>query len=202
MVRVGLSGGIGSGKSTVARRLVELGAVLIDADQVAREVVEPGTGGLAELVRAFGAGILNPDGTLDRPAMGRRVFADADALATLNGIMHPRIAARTGELLAAAPEDAVVVHDVPLLVENNLAADHHLVVIVFSSESRRIERLVRTRGMSEEQARARVAAQATDEQRHAVADVALYNDGTPEELRRSVDRLWHTRILPLRTRHP
>lgn len=196
MLRVGLSGGIGSGKSTVARRLVDHGAVLIDADQVAREVVARDTPGLAELVVAFGRDILNDDGTLDRSAIARRVFADEEALAALNAIMHPRIAARTGELLAEVSDESIVVHDVPLLVENNLAANYHLVVIVFADLDRRIARLVNDRGMTEAQARARVAAQATDEQRHAVADVALYNNGTVEELRAAVDRLWHTRLLP------
>lgn len=196
MLRVGLSGGIGSGKSTVARRLVDHGAVLIDADQVAREVVARDTPGLAELVVAFGRDILNDDGTLDRSAIARRVFADEEALAALNAIMHPRIATRTGELLAEVPDESIVVHDVPLLVENNLAANYHLVVIVFADLEHRIARLVNKRGMTEAQARARIAAQATDEQRHAVADVALYNNGTVGELRAAVDRLWHTRLLP------
>src|SRR5690349_19395640 len=129
MLRVGLTGGIGSGKSTVARRLAEHGAVVIDADKIAREVVEPGTDGLAEIHAAFGDDVIS-DGALDRAALAQRVFTDETARATLNGIVHPRIGARTGELMAAAPADAIVVHDVPLLVENHLGPAYHLVLVV------------------------------------------------------------------------
>lgn len=193
---VGLTGGIGSGKSEVARRLAELGAVVIDSDRLAREVVEPGTEGLAEVVAAFGPEVLGPDGALDRPALGRRVFADEAARHRLEAIIHPRVRARSAELIAAAPPDAVVVNDVPLLVESGIGAGFDLVVVVAASEPSRLSRLARYRGMSAEEARSRMAAQATDEQRRAVADVVLDNDGSLEELRAAVDRLWYDRLAP------
>ncbi|WP_367137107.1 dephospho-CoA kinase [Saccharothrix sp. HUAS TT1] len=194
MLRVGLSGGIGSGKSTVAGRLAEHGAVVIDADRLAREVVEPGTDGLRELVEAFGADVVTADGALDRPALAARVFGDERALATLNGITHPKIAARTGELIAAAPADAIIVHDVPLLVENGMAPLYHLVVIVHADLDQRLTRL-RGRGMAEEDARRRIAAQADDERRRAVADVWLDNSGTPDLVSAQVDALWADRLV-------
>ncbi|NUS65526.1 MAG: dephospho-CoA kinase [Saccharothrix sp.] len=194
MLRVGLSGGIGSGKSTVAGRLAEHGAVVIDADRLAREVLEPGTDGLREVVAAFGADVVGPDGALDRPALAAKVFGDEQALATLNGITHPRIAARTGELIAAAPEDAIVVHDVPLLVEKDMAPLYHLVVIVHADLDQRIVRL-RDRGVAEEDARRRIAAQADDERRRAVADVWLDNSGTPDLVLAQVDALWADRLV-------
>ncbi|MFD0205283.1 MULTISPECIES: dephospho-CoA kinase [Saccharothrix] len=194
MLRVGLSGGIGSGKSTVAGRLAEHGAVVIDADRLAREVVEPGTDGLREVVAAFGAEVLGPDGALNRPALAAKVFGDEQALATLNGITHPRIAARTGELIAAAPEDAIVVHDVPLLVEKDMAPLYHLVVIVHADLDQRLVRL-RDRGVAEEDARRRIAAQADDERRRAVADVWLDNSGTPDLVLARVDALWADRLV-------
>jgi dephospho-CoA kinase len=193
---VGLSGGIGAGKSVVAERLAELGAVVIDADRLAREVVRPGTDGLAEVVAAFGTGVLGPDGALDRPALGRLVFADDEARRRLEGIIHPRVRARTAELVAAAPPDAVVVNDVPLLVEAGLAAGFEIVIMVIADEETRVRRLVATRGMTEAEARSRIRAQATDDQRCEVADVVIENDGTVAELRDKVDAVWQERLLP------
>lgn len=196
-VKVGLSGGIGSGKSTVSARLAELGAVIIDADRIAREVVEPGTEGLAALRARFGDEIIDADGALIRPRLGQIVFSDPQALADLNAITHPLIGRRTAELLAQAPADAVIVHDVPLLVENGMHARFDLVVIVHASAQTRVRRLVEHRGMTEADALARIAAQATDEERRAVADVWLDNEGTADDLRAAVDRLWSDRIRPL-----
>ncbi|TMM33383.1 MAG: dephospho-CoA kinase [Actinobacteria bacterium] len=191
---VGLTGGIGAGKSVVAARLAELGAVVIDSDRLAREVVAPGTDGLAEVVAAFGTGVLGPDGALDRPALARVVFADPAARARLESIIHPRVRARAAELAAAAPPGSVVVNDVPLLVESGIAGTFDLVVVVLASEATRLHRLVDGRGMSEQEARGRIAAQATDEQRRAVADIVIENDGTVDELIASVDRVWHERL--------
>jgi dephospho-CoA kinase len=196
IVKVGLTGGIGAGKSEVARRLAELGAQVIDADKLAREVVAPGTEGLAEVVAAFGPEVVGEDGALDRAALGRRVFDDAEARRRLEAIIHPRVRARTAELVAAQPPDAVIVNDVPLLVETGLGKGFDLVVVVLAEEATRLRRLVEVRGMSEDEARSRIAAQATDEQRRAVADVVLRNDGTLEELRAAVDGLWHERLRP------
>ncbi|MGB3440577.1 MAG: dephospho-CoA kinase [Actinophytocola sp.] len=194
MLRVGLTGGIGSGKSTVARRLAEHGAVVIDADRIAREVVAPGTDGLAEVREAFGDEVIS-DGALDRAALAQRVFTDESARATLNGIVHPRIGARTAELMAAAQQDAVVVHDVPLLVENHLGPAYHLVLVVDAPEEERVHRVVRDRGMSEQDARARIRAQATEEARRAAADVWLDNGGSPDEVLAVVDALWADRLV-------
>ncbi|HEX6343956.1 dephospho-CoA kinase [Umezawaea sp.] len=196
MLRVGLSGGIGSGKSTVARRLQEHGAVLIDSDKLAREVVEPGTEGLAGIVEAFGADVLDEHGALNRGALAARVFTDDTARKTLNGIVHPLVGARTAELIAGAAPDAVVVHDVPLLVENGMAPAYHLVLIVHAGEEERVRRLVGARGMAEQDARNRIAAQATDDQRRAVADVWLDNSGTPDLVLAAVDALWADRLVP------
>lgn len=193
---VGLTGGIGSGKSAVAARLAELGAVVIDSDRLAREVVAPGTDGLAEVVARFGPQVLAADGALDRPALGKVVFGDEAARRDLESIIHPRVRARAAELAMAAPPDAVVVNDVPLLIEAGLADQYELVVVVFADEATRLARLVRDRGMTEAEARARIAAQATDEQRRAVADVSIVNDGTLDELRAAVDDVWRTRLLP------
>lgn len=196
MLRVGLSGGIGSGKSTVSARLAELGAVVVDADQVAREVVEPGTPALAEIAERFGAEVLTGDGALDRPALGALVFGDAQARRDLEAITHPRIQARSRELFAMAPADAVVVHDIPLLVETDRVADYALTVIVDVPEQERLRRLARSRGMPSDQARARIAAQADDGQRRAAADVLLDNSGSVEDLHGRVDLLWHGRLVP------
>ncbi|MEV5980263.1 dephospho-CoA kinase [Streptomyces sp. NPDC052114] len=190
MLKVGLTGGIGAGKSEVSRLLVASGAVLIDADRIAREVVAPGTDGLAAVVEAFGREILAPDGSLDRPKLGSVVFADADRLAVLNAIVHPLVGARSAELERSAPDDAVVVHDVPLLTENGLAPLYDVVVVVDASPETQLDRLVRLRGMSEEDARARMAAQATREKRLEIADIVIANDGPLDGLRQRVDEVW------------
>ncbi|MEU9983376.1 dephospho-CoA kinase [Streptomyces sp. NPDC050856] len=190
MLKVGLTGGIGAGKSEVSRLLAGYGAVLIDADRIAREVVEPGTPGLAAVVAAFGPEILTPGGTLDRPRLGSIVFSDAERLATLNSIVHPLVGARSAELEAAAAPDAVVVHDVPLLTENGLAPLYDVVVVVDASADTQLERLVRLRGMTESEARARMAAQATREQRRAVADLVIDNDGPLGALEPQVRAVW------------
>lgn len=196
MLRLGLTGGIGAGKSTVAETLTELGAVVIDADRIAREVVEPDTEGLAEVVAAFGEDVLGADGGLDRPALGQIVFADDAKRQQLNGILHPRIGARTAEIAAEAADDAVIVHDVPLLVENGMGAAFALVVVVDAPVDVRVARLVEARGMTVEDARARMAAQADDEARRAAADVWLENAGVAGALREQVERLWHERLVP------
>lgn len=190
MLKVGLTGGIGAGKSEVSRLLVERGAVLIDADRIAREVVEPGTPGLAAVVAAFGEDVLAADGTLDRPRLGAIVFADADRLAELNKIVHPLVGARSAELEAAAGPDAVVVHDVPLLTENGLAPFYDLVIVVDARTETQLDRLTRLRGMTEDDARARMAAQATREQRKEIADLVIDNDGPRERLVEQVDTVW------------
>ncbi|MFD9501698.1 dephospho-CoA kinase [Streptomyces sp. NPDC060035] len=190
MLKVGLTGGIGAGKSEVSRLLVSYGAVLIDADRIAREVVEPGTPGLAAVIEAFGPGILTPDGALDRPALGTVVFADPERLAALNAIVHPLVGARSAELERAAGPDAVVVHDVPLLTENGLAPLYDLVVVVDATPETQLDRLVRLRGMTESDARARMAAQATREERKAVADLVVDNDGPLEALEPQVRTVW------------
>ncbi|MGW7273381.1 dephospho-CoA kinase [Streptomyces sp. NPDC054864] len=190
MLKVGLTGGIGAGKSEVSRLLVASGAVLIDADKIAREVVEPGTPGLAKVVEAFGREILAPDGTLDRPRLGSIVFADPEKLAVLNSIVHPVVGARSAELEGAASEDAVVVHDVPLLAENGLAPLYDLVVVVDASPETQLDRLVRLRGMSEQDARARMAAQATRGKRLEIADIVIDNDGPLEGLEQRVAAVW------------
>ncbi|GGV62431.1 MULTISPECIES: dephospho-CoA kinase [Streptomyces] len=190
MLKVGLTGGIGAGKSEVSRLLVEYGAVLIDADRVAREVVAPGTPGLAAVVEAFGPEILAPDGSLDRPRLGALVFNDPDKLALLNSIVHPLVGARSRALEQAAAEDAVVVHDVPLLTENGLAPLYDVVVVVDVAPETQLDRLVRLRGMTEEDARARMAAQATREERRKIADIVIDNDVPLEQLRRRVREVW------------
>jgi dephospho-CoA kinase len=189
MLRIGLTGGIGSGKSTVARLLADRGALVVDADLLAREVVEPGTPGLAAVVAAFGDGVLTAAGALDRPALAAVVFADPDARRRLDGIVHPLVRARAAEFLAAAPADSVVVQDVPLLVETGQAASYDLVLVVETDLDTRLARLAQ-RGVAESDARARIAAQATDEQRRAVADVVLDNGGGLEDLEAQVDRFW------------
>lgn len=190
MLRVGLTGGIGAGKSAVAARLAERGAWVVDADLIARELVAGGTPGLAAVVAAFGPDVLDQQRRLDRPRLAEIVFADQEALARLNAIMHPLIAARSAELLAAAPPDAVVVYDMPLLVENDLAGGYDVVVVVQADLELRIERLIRDRGMTAEQVRQRLAAQASDAERQAVADVVIDNSGSPQDLESSVDALW------------
>ncbi|GEM_PF-12037 len=196
VLRVGLTGGIGAGKSTVSKILSELGAVIVDADLIAREVVEPGTPGLAALVDAFGDGILSEDGSLNRPALASLAFADDTSRGTLNGILHPLIGARTMEQISSAPSDAVLVQDIPLLVEGSMAPAFNLVVIVYVDEEERVRRLVGSRGMPESDARARIAAQANDDQRRAVADVWLDNSGEPGSLDDVVRDLWANRLVP------
>ncbi|MHC5906375.1 dephospho-CoA kinase [Streptomyces sp. S6] len=190
MLTVGLTGGIGAGKSEVSRLLVGAGAVLVDADRIAREVVAPGTAGLAAVVEAFGEGVLGGDGALDRPKLGAIVFADPEKLALLNSIVHPLVGARSRELEEAAPADAVVVHDVPLLAENGLAGLYDLVIVVDVAPETQLDRLVRLRGMSEEDARARMAAQATREKRREIADIVIDNDVPLAELERRVREVW------------
>lgn len=190
MLKVGLTGGIGAGKSEVSRLLVASGAVLIDADKIAREVVAPGTAGLAAVVDAFGREVLAPDGSLDRPKLGAIVFADAEKLAVLNSIVHPLVGARSAELERTASDDAVVVHDVPLLTENGLAPLYDVVVVVDASPETQLDRLVRLRGMSEADARARMAAQATREKRLEVADIVIDNDGPLDGLAERVAEVW------------
>lgn len=190
MLSVGLTGGIGAGKSEVSRLLVSHGAVLIDSDRIAREVVEPGTPGLAEVVATFGEGVLAPDGSLDRPALGAVVFADPERLAALNAIVHPLVRERSAALQAAAAQDAVVVNDVPLLVENGLGPLYDLVLVVDARPDTQLRRLVEVRGMSEADARARMAAQATREQRLAAADLVIDNDGPLDSLPDRVAEVW------------
>jgi dephospho-CoA kinase len=193
VLRIGLTGGIGSGKSSVSRLLGEHGAVIVDADAIAREVVAPGTPGLAAIVEAFGAAVLAADGSLDRPRLAAVVFADPEARGTLDGIVHPLVRARARELEAAAPPGAVVVHDVPLLAETGQGSAYDVVVVVEADPDMRVARLVE-RGLTAEDARARIAVQATDEERRAIADVVLDNSGTPEELAQQVERFWQERV--------
>ena len=182
-MRVGLTGGVASGKSTVAALLRELGAVVVDSDVLAREVVEPGTPGLAAVVEAFGPGVLTADGRLDRPALGAVVFGDEPARRRLEGILPPLIRARAAELEAAAPAGTVVVHDIPLLVETGQADRFDAVVVVDVPVETQVARMVRDRGMSREDALARVKAQASREERLAVATQVVENTGTREDLR-------------------
>ena len=198
MLQIGLTGGIGAGKSSVAQRLAELGALVVDSDELAREVVEVGTAGFEAVVAEFGRGVVAPDGGLDRPALARLVFADEAARDRLNAIVHPLVRRRAAEILAAEPADAVVVHDVPLLVETGQADRFDLVLVVEAPDAVRVDRLARDRGMPAEQARARMAAQASDADRRAVADVVLVNDGDLDALRAAVDRFWAERVAARR----
>jgi dephospho-CoA kinase len=190
VLRVGLTGGIGTGKSEVSRRLAGYGAVVIDADAVAREVVEPGTEGLAEVVEAFGPGVLGPDGRLDRPKLGEVVFADPERRIRLNAIIHPLVGARMAELEREAGSASIVVHDVPLIAEGGRAGAYDLVVVVDAPPRIQVERLVRNRGMTRDQAKARMAAQASREQRLAIADIVIDNSSSLAELDRQVGDLW------------
>ena len=192
MKLVGLTGGIASGKSTVARRLEQRGAVHIDADLLAREVVEPGTPALHAIRARFGGDVISPDGRLDRPALGAIVFADSEALSDLNAIVHPAVRQRTGELIAEAEErdvDAVVVYNVPLLVEAQVPHPFDLIVVTDAPRDVRIDRLVRLRASSEEDARRRVDAQASDEERLARADVVIGTAGSVDDTLRQTDVL-------------
>ena len=206
MLRIGLTGGIGAGKSTVSATFSECGGIVVDGDVISREVVEPGTEGLAKLVDAFGAQILLPDGALDRPALATIAFSDEEKRQALNGIVHPLVATRRSELIAAAGEDAVIVEDIPLLVESQMAPMFPLVIIVNADPEVRVKRLIEYRGFSEADARARIAMQATEEQRRQVADVWLDNSGSSGQLVEQARELWYQRILPfahnLTTRTP
>ena len=195
----GLTGGIGSGKSAVASRLQVNGATIINSDALAREVVAPGSDGLAEIVEAFGTEVLAADGSLDRRALADIVFDDPDRRRRLEEIVHPRVRARTAEIADAAPADAVVVNDIPLLVEAGLSGAYDLVIVVLADAETRIARLVRDRGVSEADARARINAQATDDERRAVADIVIVNDGTLADLAKTVDAIWAERLAsPIR----
>ncbi|NBE93546.1 dephospho-CoA kinase [Nonomuraea sp. KC401] len=190
MLTTGLTGGIGSGKSEVSRRLAVRGAMVIDADKIAREVVEPGTPGLAKVVATFGDEVLHPDGSLDRQRLGSVVFDDAERLAELNAIVHPLVGERVEELRRQAPDEAIVVYDVPLLVENNLASMYDVVIVVDAADEVRVRRLAEHRGMPEADARARIAAQASREERLAAADIVVPNEGSLDELDARVAEVW------------
>jgi len=190
MIRVGLTGGVASGKSTVSAILADLGAVVIDADLLAREVVAPGTGGLAAVVAEFGTEVLGPDGALDRPRLGALVFADPDRRRALESIIHPRVRARAAEIEAAAPADAVVVHDIPLLAETGQGSRFDAVVVVDVPVEVQLDRMVRLRGMSQEDAQARIDAQATRQERLAIATYVVDNTGTLADLRRKVEEVY------------
>ena len=196
MLDVGLTGGIGSGKSTVAATLRDLGAHVVDADVIAREVVEPGTPTLARIAERFGAGLVRPDGSLDRAALAAIVFPDPDALADLDRITGPAIAERVAEQRAAAEQGLVSVYDMPLLVERGLWAHEHLTLVVGADTETRVRRLVDPRGLDEADARHRIARQATDAERRAAADVWIDNDGDVEATRQQVRRLWSDRLVP------
>jgi len=198
MLRVGLTGGIGSGKSAMSGRLAALGAVIIDADKAARAVVEPGTPGLARIAETFGPGVLGEDGALDRAKLAGVVFGDDAARARLNAIVHPLVhehmrAAEEAATKAGGP-DAVIVHDVPLLAEGGRSAGFDLVIVVDVPPEVQVERLVGQRGMSADEARARMAAQATREQRLAIADIVIDNSGTLAELDHRVAQVWADRL--------
>jgi dephospho-CoA kinase len=184
-----LTGGIGAGKSAVSERLADRGAVVIDSDVLAREVVARGTDGLAEVVDAFGD-VVTPEGELDRPAVGRIVFNDADARRKLEAIIHPRVRARAAEIERAAPTGAVVVHDIPLLVETGQAGKFDVVLVVDVPPRLQLERLTGRRGMTEEEAKARIASQVSREDRLAAADIVVDNSGTLEQLDQRVDEVW------------
>ena len=185
-MRIGLTGGIGSGKSTVSGILRELGAVVIDSDLLAREVVAPGTPGLARVVEAFGPEVLTPEGAMDRAKVGALVFADPQQRQRLESIIWPLVAEASAALAATAGPDDLVVHDIPLLVETRQQASFDAVLVVDAPVETQVERLVRDRGMSEDEARSRIAAQATREQRLAAATHVIENTGTIEDLRRRV----------------
>lgn len=190
MILIGLTGGIASGKSEVAKRLVQNGAVHVDADLLAREVVEPGTAALSTIADEFGAAVVDAAGRLDRAALGAIVFADPDALRRLNDITHPAVRRLARDRIAAAGAHEVVVYDVPLLAESGSIGGFDRVVVVEAPVAERVRRMIEFRGMTEEQARARIAAQATDEERRAIADVVIVNDGTLEQLHERTDLVW------------
>ena len=197
VLKVGLTGGIGSGKSAVSALLASYGAVVVDADLVAREVVAPGSPGLSQVVEAFGTELLMPGGALDRAALGKLVFPAPTALATLNRIVHPLVRERTRELMDQAERSGalVAVHDVPLLVENGLAPAYDVVVVVAADPQTQLDRLMRLRGMDEGDAQARIAAQAPLADKLAVATYVVHNDGPIDELAPQVAALWRA-LLP------
>jgi dephospho-CoA kinase len=190
VTRVGLTGGVASGKSTVSAMLAELGATVIDADRLAREVVARGTRGLEQVVAAFGPEVLTPDGDMDRAKVGELVFADEAKRKVLEGIVHPLVYERYAELEAAAPRDGVVVHDIPLLTETGRADTFDAVIVVETSAELQVERMLRDRGWTRAEAEARIAAQATPEQRRAIATYLIVNTGTREELRARVEEVY------------
>ncbi|WP_051388962.1 dephospho-CoA kinase [Arthrobacter sp. 35W] len=196
MLSLGLTGGIASGKSLLSARFRELGAVVIDADQLARQVVATGTPGLAAVAAEFGPGVLDADGGLDRPALGAIVFADPDRLKALNAITHPLVRAEAARLSAAAGPGQVVVQDIPLLVETGQGAAFHLVLVVDAPVEQQLARMVAHRGMAEADALARIAAQASREQRLAAADVVIDNSAGPEAALAALDALWQKRLVP------
>ncbi|MEW1819557.1 dephospho-CoA kinase [Arthrobacter sp. NPDC080031] len=196
MLKIGLTGGIASGKSLVSARLRELGAVLIDADALAREVVEPGTPGLAAVVAEFGEGILDGDGRLDRARLGAIVFAEPDRREALNAIIHPRVREKAAAMLATAEPGDIVVQDIPLLVETGQGSSFHLVLVVDASDEERIRRMTEIRGMTVEDAVSRMAAQAGRDERLAAADVVLDNSGSVEDVTKLVEALWEERLAP------
>jgi dephospho-CoA kinase len=195
VLKIGLTGGIASGKSLVASRLQERGALLVDADLIARHVVEPGTPGLKRVVEAFGPGILDGDGRLDRPKLGSIVFHDPSRREVLNSIIHPLVREAAAAIMAGASAGDIVVQDIPLLVETGQGSNFHLVLVVDAPEDVRVDRMVKMRGMTPDDARSRIASQATRQDRNAAADVILDNIGSPEELLAKVDALWEERLL-------
>lgn len=201
VLRVGLTGGIGSGKSEVSRRLATHGAVVVDADLLAREVVEPGTDGLAAVVAQLGPQVLGPDGALDRVAVGRRVFGDDEARHRLEAVVHPLVRQRAAEIERRAADGAVVVHDIPLLVETGQQDDFDVVVVVDAPDDVRVERLVSVRGMDAAEARSRITAQASRERRLAAADEVVDNAGDLSALDAQVDALWQRLVSRLSLRH-
>lgn len=190
ILSVGLTGGIAAGKSAVSQRMAAHGAVIIDADQLARQAVAPGSEGLAEIVEHFGEGILTQEGRLDRAALGERVFGDESARERLNSIVHPRVRAEAARQREFVADGSVVVEDIPLLIETGQQGRFDVVVVVQAPHEERVRRMIRDRGMSREEAESRISAQATDDQRAAAADVVLDNSGSLDELLDQVDHLW------------
>lgn len=195
-MRVGLTGGVASGKSTVSKVLRELGAVVIDADQLARDVVARGTPGLTAIVEEFGDGVLTPDGDLDRPAMARLVFADEAARRRLEGIVHPLVFAESARLEEEAPDEAVVVHDIPLLAESGGAAAFDAVIVVDAPAEVQVDRMTRERGWTREESEARIAAQASREDRRSIATYLIENTGTLDDLRARVTDVYAAMTRP------
>jgi dephospho-CoA kinase len=193
---IGLTGGLGAGKSSVSRTFAELGAIIIDADEIARDVLAPGTPGIEAVEEIFGAEVIAPDGSLDRAALAKIVFNDPASRKLLNAITHPLVYQESTRLQRAAPRGAIVVHDIPLIIENGVAPRYHLVVVVHASERTRVRRVVKGRGLSEADALARIRAQADDDTRRAAADVWFRNEGTEAELRSAAGNLWHDRLVP------